>query len=272
MTLIAGKKKCIPANSGATSANNGWQTGVDRVVCLFVVVCEAAPDFETATQLADRVVCGDVKWLEPEILDSLRQWRNEIKGGARLYWRSIRNFADDANIHIHGHFQGIPGEPDAASARFAIRVALHHYPSAAAILLIRDTDNQPSRVHGLNQARQAHGDQPPIVIGAAKTKRECWHLAGFEPLDEDETALLMAERKGLGHCPCEQSHELTASHETDPRSAKRVLRVLTNGEYDRQRTCISETSLDKLKQRGSGNGLAEFLNEVSNKLSPLIKK
>jgi hypothetical protein len=47
---------------------------------------------------------------------------------------------------------------------------------------------------------------------------------------------------------------------------------LAKGEYDRQRDCISETALDQLKQCEGEDGLADFLDEVSNKLSPLIKK
>ena len=39
----------------------------------FVVVCEARADFETASDLADRVICELIDWIEPEMLHHHRR-------------------------------------------------------------------------------------------------------------------------------------------------------------------------------------------------------
>lgn len=238
----------------------------------FVVVCEANPDFETATLLADRVLCRDSEFAEVSRLESSRTWSNHTSSAEKLYWRSISHLAKAARIRAHGYFDGKPGAPDAAAGRRAIRVVMQYIPNANAIILIRDMDDEPSRATGLRQARDDHGNRPPpVVIGAAITKRECWHLAGFEPRDEEEAVFLATERQTLGRCPCQNSHLLTAKHDGDNKSAKRVLKALTRGNYDRQKVCVCETALETLESRGAENGLAAYLSEVSTILSPLIK-
>ena len=86
----------------------------------FAVVHEASADFQTATELADRVLVEAIEWLDEELLATQREWLAETAVGERFTWKGIKQLARDAGIRIHGHFDGKPGLPDAAAARRAI--------------------------------------------------------------------------------------------------------------------------------------------------------
>jgi hypothetical protein len=49
-----------------------------------------------------------------------------------------------------------------------------------------------------------------------------------------------------------------------------VLAKLIGRDRNRERECCLLTSLEILRDRGNGNGLAEYLREVENDLVPLI--
>lgn len=236
----------------------------------FAVVYEAAADFQTATEIADRVLVDAVAWLDESLLDSQRQWLSTDDANQPLTWKSIPHRARMAGIVARGHFSGEPGAADAAAARRALLYVHHSMPSAAAIVLVRDVDNQPQRIRGLEQARSAVRTSMPIVIGAANPKREAWAVCGFEPEDEGETALLAKQRQTLGFDPRVKSHELTASGDRDKRSAKRVLNALTSEDRDRECRCWQSAPLATLRSRGNENGLAPYMEEVQETIVPLI--
>ena len=75
------------------------------------VVHEAEADFQTATELADRVLVEAIEWLEEDLLADQREWLGATAGGERLTWAGIKRFARDAGIRFHGHFNGEPGWP-----------------------------------------------------------------------------------------------------------------------------------------------------------------
>ncbi len=238
----------------------------------FAVVHEAAADFQTATDLADRVLVethGD--WLEEDALDYHRTWIHEASGGHRLAWKAIKSLAQSANIRVHGHFNNEPALPDAVAARRAILFLQHAFSDLDAIVLIRDTDDQPERRGGLEQARNQANGGIAIVVGLAIVERECWVICGFDPLDENEKDSLDAERTRLGFDPRIRSHELTAcKNDIAPRSPKRVLQALTANDRDREYRCWRETTLETLRERGDKNGLADFLGEVRQRLAILL--
>ena len=60
-------------------------------------------------------------------------------------------------------------------------------------------------------------------------------------------ALLAEIRQELGFDPRERAEQLTAIHDHDKRSAKRVLRHLVQGDPDREAACWKETSLQLLR-------------------------
>jgi hypothetical protein len=237
----------------------------------FAVVHEARADFQIATELADRVLCESIDWLDTDIIVHQRIWTEFTRLGARLAWTQIPQLALEAGITPMGHFNGEPGLPDAAAARRAILFLRNEFPDVKAVLLIRDQDDQPDRRGGLEQARgQDHGDLS-IVVGLAVVEREAWVISGFDPQDAEETARLDAERQTLGFDPRVRSHELTAcKDDTATRSPKRVLRQLSGNDRSRERQCWTNTPLEQLRQRGGANGLAAYLGEVRDRLGPLI--
>jgi hypothetical protein len=237
----------------------------------FAVVHEAPADFQTATELADRVLVESIDWLEEEHLEYQRAWLQE-SGGMPLIWKRVKQLALEAGIDAIGFFGGDPAEPDARAARRAILYLRHALADLAGVLLIRDQDDQPERRVGLEQARRKEEiGGLPVVVGLAVVERECWVLSGFEPKDEVEKEKLAEEIQYLGFHPCRESHQLTAcKNDQAKRSPKRVLAKLIGRDRERERECWLLTSLEMLRDRGDGNGLAEYLQEVEDYLVPLI--
>ena len=238
------------------------------------VAYEADADFRTGTELADRVLVEAVSWLDADLVTHQRDWIGQV-GLERLTWKTIPRLAQAARIRAHGHIDGNPLEADAGATRRAILYLKATFEDLDGIVLLRDQDDQPERRLGLEQARSEHPpkhpEDPQIIIGLAIVEREAWVIAGFEPQDANEQTRLDTERQKLGYCPHEKSHQLTACKDDTARhSPKRVLRVLTGGYSDRERRCWNETPLDLLRERGTGNGLVEFLDEVRTRLAPLI--
>ena len=241
----------------------------------FAVVCEAAADFRTATGLAERVIRDRVDWVEEEAFLHCPVWRGAIDAASFVLWTDIPKLAKELGIRSHGHFGDRPAEPDAHAARRAILVLKQKHAEMPldGILLIRDDDRDTRRRIGLEQAREAEKAlRDRIVIGLAHCKRECWVLAGFDPMYPEEVARLAEVREDLGFDPRFASHQLTAKHDPDKRSAKRVLGVLTGDKLDREAACWEKCSLDSLRDRGGESGLKAFLEEVQLRLVPLFHR
>ncbi len=236
----------------------------------FAVVAEAPADHRTATELADRALVEAVDWLDEEQVAHLREWVIEMSG-ERLTWTGVRKLAGAVGIEAEGHFDGEAGLFDARAARRALRYLRATVPELEAVVLIRDQDNIADRREGLEQARREDHEELVIVVGLAITEREAWVISGFEPQNEAEQTRLDAERQILGFNPRERSHDLTAGgNNAARRSPKRVLRALTGGDAERERWCWAATPLARLRERGAGNGLAQYLDEVRKLLAPLI--
>ena len=239
----------------------------------FAVVYEGGADFQIATQLADRVLLESIEWLDERLLDNQREWGGASSAGRRLTWKALKQMAYDSDIRVHGHFGGAPASPDAKAAKRAIDYILKDGPDLAGIVLVRDQDDQPERRIGLEQARTADRSGIPIVVGLAITERECWALCGFEPDEEPENSRLERIRQELGHDPRTRSHQLTAcKNDQALRSPKRILRVLCGDDpqRDRERRCWQDTPMETLRDRGTENGLVDYLDEVKLRLAPLI--
>ena len=237
----------------------------------FVVIHEAQADFTTATEIADRILLEQIDWLENGLLATQRCWIETEPLGSRLTWKSMKNLARKLRIQVRGHFDGEPGLPDAKAARRAIHVVRQLLDNVDAIVLIRDTDDQPDRRRGLEQARTEITSGFPIVIGTAICERESWVISGFVPKNERETERLNSEIRLLGWNPCSRPQDLTAcKDDSAPKSPKRVLAALTASDWDRQRECWTDTPLDTLRANGERNGLKDYLDEVRGRLAPLI--
>ena len=240
----------------------------------FAVVCEARADFRTATSLAERVIRERVDWVDEDLLTDCRLWWAWDDANPFLLWADAKALAREAGIPpSHGHFDGRPADPDPHAARRALRLLRWKNGGRPldGVLLIRDDDGEARRRSGLEQAREAETHiQDGIVISLARSKRECWVLAGYDPGDPGEIELLAEIRAELGFDPREGSHQLTAKHDQDKRSAKRVLGILTGSDWEREARCWEQSPLDLLRERGRGSGLADFLDEVVSRLVPLF--
>lgn len=235
------------------------------------VVCEAPADRQTAAAITTRVVCAHEsvrEWMEPEYL----QFRGYRAEDPHLLWREVKPTAIANGVSVVGFINGLPASPEAHTVMRALILFNRLDPKPDAVLLIRDTDDELERRDGFQQARGAEPWPFPVVIGLAHTKRECWHLAGFKPKDEEERQRLEAERQHVGFDPCLRSHELTAKHDekNDKRSAKRVLAVLTADDAERVAECLTDLAL--LHDRGEENGLRLFLQELESRLVPLFAR
>jgi hypothetical protein len=241
------------------------------VTAQLTMVCEAPADFETAAGLADRIVCDCVDWISSNVIDFYRQWRGWQEDAHYILWREVPVLARRLHVQPRGHFAGRPGDLDAFAARRALTLLLIAEARPSAAFLIRDSDGLLDRQLGLEQARATIGDERlRVVIGVAHTKRECWVLAGFVPRDDAERTRLAALRSELGFEPTTNSERLTAKHEQDKKSAKRVLRLLVDNDRNRERECMMQTELSILRENGSGCGLTSFLSEVQSKLVPIF--
>jgi len=238
----------------------------------FVIVCEAQADFQTASTLADRVLCERVDWIEAQILNAYRNYIGTRPETPYLTWTESAQLSKVLGRRVHGHFEGKPGDLDALAGRKAILVVLLKFPQVKAILLIRDSDGLVARQKGLNQARAEMKtfENLAIVVGVAHCKREAWILAGFDSRDEEERRQLEALRQELGFDPCERAHDLDAKHVHDKRSAKRALSLLVGNKPDREADCIAKPSLALLTLRGQDNGLATYIREVNDFIVPLF--
>lgn len=240
------------------------------------IVFEANADAELGCRLADRILVDCIDWLreEPALLQYQREWFTEFEG-RQFRWDSIDDIGREMNIRVRGYEDGEKNHPDFKAAVRALQVIRNLFDDVAAVVLIRDADDQSDREDGLKQARDRYKDKPEfskVVIGCAKTKRECWVLSGFVPCNDSEIKRLAEERQCLGFNPVEKSHELTAKHSetSDKRSAKRVLTKLTKSDFQREEECWTKTPLDKLRANGETNGLSAYLKEVEDILVPLV--
>ena len=237
----------------------------------FAIVCEAHADRDTATGLADRVLLEEVSWLEPETMDSCRQWRGVRAEEPYLKWASVKEEVRQRGLKgFFGHFNGKPGHPDAFMARLALLLLADSKDRPAAVLLVRDSDGYAERREGLEQARDDRRWPFPIILGVAEPKRECWVLAGFEPKNDQEAKDLDETELRLSFHPVREAHRLTAREHGAKNDAKRALGELSQGDKDREHDCLSKTSLEVLDKRGQQTGLAAYLKELREKLVPIM--
>jgi hypothetical protein len=232
------------------------------------VVCEAQADCDTATRLTNRVLETNLDWFDPAAHVEYRGFR---ASDPLLRWRDVKRIAGEQDITVTGFMRGGPPSPDAHNTFRALLLLARSGDPVDAVLLIRDSDGDDTRREGLEQARDEEPWKFSVVIGLAHTKRECWHLAGFEPENTAEQTALGELLSELGFDPRLRSDELTAKHDpaNDKKSAKRVLAALTAGDHDREHRCL-DASFGILTARGAKNGLAEFLADIRSRLVPLF--
>jgi len=230
------------------------------------LVVEAPADARTTTTLVDRCLVEGIEWLEAEHLEHFRSWRGIEPGLAFTVWKHVTMLAKRYRVVPMGRFDGDPGEHDARKARRALLLfAKLGMPDV--VVLVHDADDRPDRRAGFEQARNGTPLPARIVIGIANPEREAWVIAGFVPCDDREQGALASERQRLGFDPTLHPHELRGN---DKRSAKTALENLLGGDDHREHRCLTEPSLAHLRERGQQSGLAAFLEEIDERVVPVI--
>lgn len=90
---------------------------------------------------------------------------------------------------------------------------------------------------------------------------------------EEENLEDLCQELELNFDPCLEAHRLRHSSHTarsNRRDPKLVVKRLTGGDWDREQECWTQTPLATLRERGVETYLTEFLDEVKNRLLPLI--
>jgi hypothetical protein len=144
-----------------------------------VIVVESEADARTATKLAERVLLEKIDWLEPEYLDGTIVWQGfdastqrSLNGSVRhsySCWRDIKEASQGSSKlpRYRGHGKNGPLKTDgAAAAKIFQLIGMRKQPPLAAVILIRDLDNQPERRKWIEKARE---DRPqlPAIVGTA---------------------------------------------------------------------------------------------------------
>lgn len=247
------------------------------------VIVESNADFLTATQLAERVLKGNIDWLDFEF-PSFR-WTGLEVNSKYSRWQDITQISEQFKLRglplpkYLGHKAGHLKADGAIALKILNMVNVliqKEQRDIHALLFIRDTDSQPERREGLSQAKNVYSGNSPrlrIVLGIADRMREAWVLNGFEPKASGEKQALSECAKQLGFEPCEEAHRLRSISKMESermRNPKYVLEKLTGGDFDRERKCWEETPLELLRKRGESTGLTAFLTEIEQELVPLI--
>ncbi len=255
----------------------------------FVVIVESSADAQTATKLAERVLVEEIDWLDSELAQSLFRWSGLEVGTEHSCWKDIKDIIQSAKksgLRIpkflgHSKKSGVLKADGAATMKILNLISLYQLKNirqVRAVLLIRDLDNQPERRVGIKQARAEYIDRQPtleIIVGTANRMREAWVLNGFIPFNQGEEKILENIKNQLNFDPCEESHRLRSNSREEPeriRNPKVVLEELTDSKKSREQQCWEKTSLELLQQRGTDTGLTAYLQEIEQRLMPVIRE
>jgi hypothetical protein len=250
----------------------------------FVVIVESRADAEIATKLAERVLVEKVDWLDHEQFQYLFRWSGLQENTEHSCWKDISNIVESARqsgFHIprfRGHSRSGAIKADGAASLKILNLIrlLQKNRQIRAVFFIRDLDNQRERREGIEQARSEHIDREPkleIIIGMAYRMREAWVLNGFIPSAQKEQQTLEKIKITLSFDPCEEAHRLRSTSFQEPervRNPKVVLEELTSNDRLREQQCWEETSLEILQKRGITTGLTAYLQEIEERLIPII--
>jgi hypothetical protein len=241
-----------------------------------VAVCDAHADFRQVRALVDRALLTCCDWMsgyasdDPDVpeahtLDVVRMWRGLEDGSEFSRPADVKRLAEHRDHKRWTHVQGFGGGSEAKTIRKALLLArrLLDADDVAAIIVIRDSENDPGRMAALEDARQSEQWPWTVLLGVQHPMREAWVLAALQPTDEQEREGLARVAAELGFDPRQRSAELRARSEAESRHPKRVLReILHLRGAEREVEVFWRAVWDEMKALGQHNGLAAFILEV----------
>lgn len=233
------------------------------------LLCEGKSDPRTVRALADRVITTHIGWIDADDIDTHRHYRGFRPTDPYLTWFDIDDLANQYRVKSRGHFDGFPLHGDGHNTRKALILLTLHAPDdipVNAVIIFRDGDREyKDRKEAITKVRDATPLAIPVAIGIANRMSECWVLNGFDP-SETEAQLFGEECQRVQFDPRTRAEDLSDRNDSDIHSPKRVMQVLTDDSHDRQRRCLTDTSLDQLRARGAATGLADFIGELETRL------
>jgi hypothetical protein len=251
-----------------------------------VMFCESHADHRMAATLIDRVLREEGPTWVGDLMDSgpahVREW---IEDGQRRSFFDIHSVLEyiprEDRLRLpRGHFNGKPGAADAQMARnafFLVRYLQKKWNAGKpydAVVIVRDMDDQGKlRRIGLDQARKEASTWAAfkIVYGCPDPEQETWLLASFEPESDEERARLDELRQELGFCPVREAHKLDATADGAKKNPKRVADKLMGTDAERRARCLHQP-LGKLRELGTSSGLRDFLDEVNQRILPVLNQ
>ena len=244
----------------------------------FIVVAENESDARMVCALADRVLLeASPDWLDENILPHSRSWTSIEGNYSCTRWTNISDLYKNHRLpRYRGHVNNTPQGIDTAVTRKAIRLVLKikaEQPEREIIALVlsRDLDSQKERRDGMQLAISEIESNLYVALASQYPKRENWILNSFQSHDDREEQRLATIRQRLNFDPCEEAHRLRYSSNTsDPaRNPKKIVEELEI-DFEREQKCWNGVPLDILRTRGENTYLRHYLDEVGEKLLPLL--
>jgi hypothetical protein len=247
---------------------------------LIAVVAEAREDAEVCVGLTKRVVAESAMtpdWIreDPEQLAEELRFAGLEPETEFTQRRRIRAIAEERALPHKRAIQrlrsfGSPIGEDFADTWKVVALAALDDRNFDAVIVSRDTDGISERWDSWKEVRNTSGPKPLVILAAQHCKLEAWLLNGFVPKDEADTGRLREEKSSLGFDPVRKAERLTAKADQAKKSAKRVLKRVTDDNPGRRRNCWEQTDLMLLRENGERTGLKEFLDAVEASVIPLI--
>ena len=240
-----------------------------------IVIVESSADARTATKLGDRLLLEKVDWLEEEQLQHFFRWSGLEENTEHSCWKDIKRIIENSGVKMPKTRRSSKNgatKTDGAAARkilnFVSYLQKERQRQIKAVVFIRDLDNQTERKESIEKVRSEYSDrQFKIVMGMANRNREAWVLNGFIALNKSEEKILEEIKTELNFDPCEESHRLRSNSKEESermRNPKVVLEKLTGGDFERERKCWEEISLEILEKRGVSTGCLLYTSDAAD--------
>jgi hypothetical protein len=237
---------------------------------VFAIAAEDRGHYEAVTRLTDRKIAEECPWTA-EILEHVRLWLGE---GDRK-WASItsaRKVARERGLKLHGGFGAEPGGLKAQDCRAQLIVwkDSHRAERIDAAFLVRDLDRKEGRLEAM---RFVLGDAWPFAVVAVwcQPEVEAWAIACFVAKNKAGEERLDQVRKRISFCPVAEPERLHSTVRNSDRDAKKIAEELFGGDRERSLSWL-ELPFETLRQRGANIGLADLIDQLDEKIVPLLRQ
>lgn len=231
----------------------------------FGIAAESGADARIVARMVDLVLEREVDWFGDQ-RSTLRRWCGLHEGTDYLDSHGYNEELHKANIRLQGRFGGGLEE---RQLRGLMILFERSEKQPHALVICRDTDGRPERRTAAERAMADARCPFPVTVAMAHPELEAWLIAGFEPETDAERDTHRQLRTSLGFDPLAKSHELSATSDVSKRDCKRVLAALVADDRTRRERCV-DGAIELSGDRGQGNGLASFVEDVRKRIAPLL--